>query len=326
MDLESPDYAHFAVLYGPNGVGKTTELVSAFPPPWAIYCGPPGSFQVAETQLGVEIPAHLRLAHGFGHEINSLMDLTRWLGANAADLRDLGIVALVVDEYSILAASTHQEMMSNTKRYPQVDGNFVSNGAQTFWTDFKLRQVEFRTRLRELGLHVGLSCWARGPETLQNRLTSALEFRRGAPEVPSQKQVGDIVGIADSVWYASRQIGGKNKPVHDWLGQFTANPDDKQYISKTRIVRSGTYPGNLRAIMEGSRLAYELPRTPGLEWQSEVCTLVCDKVLAGGNPAQIWSSVGNELLDGGLSYPHVYTAMRDGIDRATVMQAQNLRF
>ena len=336
--MNAADYATFAMIFGELGMGKTTEAINLLPPPYGLYVGPPGAFKPATSQLELpEVPAHLRITHGEGCELATFDDVTRFLHSlDASTIAALGVHGVVIDDYSRLATSTYYAMLNATyttaagvvfytyEQDPPGSGSFKRDASMRFWGDFKRAQHQLSAAARTLGLHVIATGHVRPAETTKNRVTLEMERSPTGLKLPSKTAMRDLPELADEVLYVQRTAPlDKYKPAHGWPLQYRVDSNDPDLITKSRAVGNGRWPANLRAILEGSALGYRFPRSPGLEWQSEVADGVCAEIVAGGKPEAVWVSWDRLLV--GERAAHAYAALRDGVDRAAVIQQRAAR-
>jgi hypothetical protein len=118
-----------SVVYGPSGIGKTTDLLYGFPN--GLFLAPPGALKPAHHVVGF-VPASAEAA--------TIEDATKRL----KDIAKAGkFDAVIVDDFSLLAESTLAHF-ENVKRLTGFK----------LWGAVRDAVLEFRDTARRVGMHV----------------------------------------------------------------------------------------------------------------------------------------------------------------------------
>jgi len=240
------------VVYGPSGMGKTTDTLFSFP--MGLFFALPGALKPS-----------LRVVGWDPHAAGQVVPVTD-LDAAVQALRQVKpgtFDAVVVDDLSLLAERTMQNLEA---KYAGSRNMFA------LWDSLRDTVIRFREAARACGLHVILNAHERQPETKDGT------FFRGGPALPSKTLTERIPHIADTVL---RACADPTMPGQ-WKGIYKCEPANPQWVMKDRHgCCPPTCPQNLGEIL---RMAgYTIRRRPELGWQEEWVEWVAQN-LAGGRP------------------------------------------
>ncbi len=274
-----------AAIYGPSGLGKTTDLIYSFPN--GLFVAPTGALKPAYHVVG-NVPQSV--------EASTIMEATKIVSGLSKD-NTKGFDAVIVDDFSLLAESTVAALEKKHTGFK-------------LWGAVRDAVLEFRDVARHAGLHVVLTAHESAPRTMNG------SFIRGGPKLPGRLPE-DLPTACDLVLRAAHDSTRRG-----WHACYRCTIDDPQWVSKDRHgVTPDKAPMNIAEIL---RMAgYEIRRAPGLEWQEEIVQAFA--VTLFENPGQekaLMSEVveiARERTDNDL---HVRWVMRDSLDRAALMRAR----
>lgn len=273
-----------AVIYGPSGHGKTSDLLYSFPR--GLFIAPPGALKPAYGLVG-HVPESI--------EAKTVMEATKILKANSASRK---FDAVVVDDFSLLAEATVSELEKKLSGFK-------------LWGALRDVVLEFRDTARHAGLHVALSAHESTPKT------SSGIFVRGGPRLPG-KLPEDLPTACDIV-LRTRYDGTRQR---GWHIAYSCNIDDPQWVTKDRHnVTPVLAPMNLAEILRCA--GYTIQRAPGLEWQEGIVAALAQALLETPNEERELMAEAialcREQTENAL---HTRWVMRDALDRAALTRAQ----
>lgn len=275
-----------AALYGPSGLGKTTDLLYSFPN--GLFVAPPGALKPAHHVVG-HVPQSV--------EAHTIMDATKIV----SDLKKgnpKGFDAVIVDDFSLLAESTVAALEKKHTGFK-------------LWGAVRDAVLDFRDTARHAGLHVVLTAHESAPRTMNG------SFIRGGPKLPGRLPE-DVPTACDIVLRATHDGTRRG-----WHACYRCTVDDPQWVTKDRHgVTPDRSPMNLAEIL---RMAgYTIRRAPGLEWQEELVAAFATALVenAGQEKALMAEvvEIARERTDNDL---HVRWVMRDALDRAALLRAKS---
>ncbi len=270
-------------IYGPGGLGKTTDNLYSFPT--GLFIAPPGAVKPAEHVVG-HIPDHV--------EAKSIADATKMLEAEGKKAR---YSAVVVDDFSLLA---EQSISLLEKKY----------SGFKLWGALRDEVLDFRDTARRIGMHVVLTAHESTPKSSNG------VFIRGGPRLPGRLPE-DVPTACDTVLRAQLD---KNR--RGWHGCYRCTPDDPNWITKDRHGVTPDYaPMNIGEILR--QAGFDIPRAPGLEWQEELvgalAKMMVDNPDQEGELVKEAIQIAGEKTTNPL---HVRWVIRDALDRATLIRAK----
>lgn len=275
-------------IYGPSGLGKTTDMLYSFPR--GLFIAPPGAIKPAYNVVG-HVPEVAEAA--------TIMEATELVKKHGKSNR---FDAIIVDDFSLLAEST----VSFLER--KYDGFKL-------WGAIRNEVLEFRNVARHAGMHVVLTAHESSPRTVSG------SFIRGGPRLPGRLPE-DVPTVCDLVLRAAPDQTRKG-----WHACYRCTIDDPNWVTKDRHgVTPDKAPMNVGEIL---RLAgYSLRRAEGLEWQDDFVQELTEALLAA-DPKQassILSGAAAALQEAGHHAYHVRWAIRDAVDRVSLMRARSNPF
>jgi hypothetical protein len=277
------DYA-VAAIYGPSGVGKTTDLLYSFPN--GHFIAPPGALKPAHNVVGF-VPS--------SGEAASIMDATKAVAA-LAKANPNKFDAVIVDDFSLLAEFTIAQL---EKKYTGFK----------LWGVLRDTVLEFRDTARHAGLHVVLTAHESTPRTVNG------VFVRGGPRLPGRLPE-DVPTACDLVLRAAHEPTRRG-----WHASYRCTIDDPNWVSKDRHgVCPDRAPMNTAEILRAA--GYTIRRAPGLEWQEDLVEALATAVVADGSQEKALMAEAVEICGEYTDNPlHVRWVMRDSLDRAALRRA-----
>lgn len=275
-------------VYGPAGLGKTVDALYSFP--CGLFIAPPGAIKPAYNVVG-HVPEVAEAA--------TIMEATELVKKYSSSNR---FDAIVVDDFSLLAESTVSAL---EKKF---DGFKL-------WGAIRNVVLEFRNTARKAGLHVMLTAHESTPRTVSG------SFIRGGPRLPGRLPE-DVPTVCDLVLRAAPDQTRKG-----WHACYRCTIDDPNWVTKDRHgVTPDKAPMNVGEIL---RLAgYTLRRAPGLEWQDELVEQLSQTLLSNEAKmaTEILSATANAYTEAGHEALHVRWAIRDAVDRVSLIRAKSNPF
>ena len=280
-----------AAIYGPSGLGKTTDLLYSFPN--GLFIAPPGALKPAHHVVG-HVPQSVEAA--------TIMDATA-IVAKLAKSNPEGFNAVIVDDFSLLSESTVAALEKKHSGFK-------------LWGAVRDAVLAFRDTSRHAGLHVVLTAHESAPRTMNGT------FIRGGPRLPGRLPE-DLPTACDIVLRAAQDSTRRG-----WHACYRCTVDDTQWVSKDRHgVTPDRAPMNLGEIL---RMAgYPLTRAPGLEWQEELVEAISNLLVAGslpmGTSADERSIVAEAVelaREATHNELHIRWMLRDALDRAALKRAR----
>lgn len=286
------------LVYGPIGLGKTTDTVYAAPR--SLFVGEVMAIRsVALSVCGIDIPpSNIIVPVGGIRAVTALIPKLRGVTQS-----------LVIDDLSLIVQQEFVELERSGKK-----------GYDLFHV-FQLRLHELREAARRGGVHILISAHDGKPHVNGN----TQQLIRGGPKLPGQSQE-DIGAAFDGVF---RLVANPSRPIGH-IAEYQVGSDDN-YVTKDRFnVIYGAVPANLSEVLRVHGI--ELPRAPGLEWldvavphyAEHLATLpletLRDRKVMGAVMAQIRADIAAKYTE---NAKHQDWCMRDSYDR--VMIAYNVR-
>lgn len=271
-------------IYGPSGIGKTTDLLYSFPR--GLFVAPPGALKPAEKVVG-SIPDSLEAA--------TIMDATKIVQQHGkAGKYD----AIIVDDFSLLSESTVNALEKKHTGFK-------------LWGAVRDAVLEFRDTSRHAGLHVVLTAHESTPRTMNGT------FIRGGPRLPGRLPE-DLPTACDLVLRAAYDGSRRG-----WHACYRCTIDDPQWVTKDRHgVTPDRAPMNVAEILRCA--GYEIRRADGQDWQeplvAALSTALVENPAEEKELMQEAVELCKEHTDNQLMTRWV---MRDALDRAALRRAQS---
>lgn len=271
-----------AAIYGPSGLGKTTDMLYSFP--CGLFVAPPGALKPAHNVVGF-VPQSIEAA-----TIMEATDILRKQGKTGA------FDAIIVDDFSLLAEQTVAALEKKHSGFK-------------LWGAVRDVVLEFRDTARHVGMHVILTAHESSPKTTNGC------FIRGGPRLPGRLPE-DVPTVCDIVLRAATDSTRRG-----WHACYRNSIDDSQWVTKDRHgVTPDKAPMNLGEILRLA--GYTLRRAPGLEWQDEFVTAVSNDLLANpGQEKTVLSQAAEACRAQGLNDLHTRWSIRDAVDRVSLARA-----
>jgi len=297
----------FGCIYGPSGVGKTTDTLYSFPR--ALFVAPPGALKPAATVVGYAPRTTKR-------EAMTVMEVTDLL--SRIDRKEFD--AVCVDDFSLLVERTVMHFNKKLKGWD-------------LWRTIRNKVIEFRDAARSVGVHVMLNAHEKAPEVKDGKLI------RGGPALPGQlpNDLPPATDLCLRAWALPKteeptaQLNGvviKNRI--GWPVVYRCDVQEADWSTKDRHgVTPEFSPMNVGEIL---RLAgYDIRRAPGLEWQEDVVERVSEYLVREGVPltkdaaGPILAAAVERIRQKGLTDNpmHIRWTLRDAVDRAALKRARS---
>lgn len=277
----------FACVYGPSGIGKTSDTGYSFPN--GLFLAAPGALKPIPALCGYT-PAQM--------PVETMDDATRAI--EAAKVQG-GYDAIVVDDFSFLAEQT---MAAYEKRY---------SGFRLFGA-LRDSVLAFRNAARFAGLHVIVTCWMKPPRMRDDGMRI-----RGGPDLTG-KLPEQLPAMCDLVLRADHDP--QRKP---WHGIYRVN-GGTDYVGKDRDHGTPSpAPMNLGEILRHN--GYAVSRAKGLEWQEQIVEEIAQSLAAQDpkQDRELLEQVYSALLAQGRDPRHVRWTVRDAWDRTALRRATATR-
>jgi hypothetical protein len=281
------------LVYGPIGLGKTTDTVYAAP--CSLFVGETMAIRsVALSVCGIDIPTSNIIV-----PVGGIRALTALIPKLKGKTR-----SLVIDDLSLIVQQEFVELEKSGKK-----------GYDLFHV-FQLRLHELREAARRGEVHVFISAHDGKPHVNGN----TQQLIRGGPKLPGQSQE-DIGGAFDAVY---RLVANPSRPIGH-IAEYQVGIDDN-HVTKDRFnVIYGAIPANLSEVLRVHGIA--LPRAPNLTWlddgiqqyATQLATLpletLRDRKIMGAVMAQIRADIVEKYTQ---NAKHQDWCMRDSYDRVII--------
>ena len=283
----------FVLVYGPSGVGKTTDSLLSFPA--GLFAAAPGALDSAESVGGFR-------PNGSVHEVRTIEDAIQLIEIEAKKPPAKRARSLVVDDFSFLAQESESHWRKRLSGYKM-------------WEKLRSLGLEFRTSARYAGMAVILNCWEQAPKRRDDGTAI-----RGGPMVPGRLPE-QLPAMANMVLRA-----GTDNLRKPWSGVYRCRLQS-DYVMKDRYdvatLGNGCVPMNLRELLR--RVGFTYPRL--WEWQEPVVTEIADKLgeLDAQHDATVLNHYYGVLTSKGIDPRHARWTCRDGMDRAHLERAFHAR-
>lgn len=275
-------------VYGPSGMGKTTDTLFSFP--MGLFFALPGALKPSLRVVGWD-------PHAAG-QVVAVTDLDSAVVA----LRNVkpGVWdAIIVDDLSLLTERTMQKLEAK---------HAGSRNKFALWDELRDVVISFRETARASGLHVILNAHERQPETKDGT------FFRGGPSLPSKTLTERIPHISDTVLRAASDPTAPGS----WKGVYKCEPANPQWIMKDRHgCCPPTCPQNLGEIL---RMAgYNIRRRPELEWQEQWVEWIATSLASGTPEKKVMEELNAQFAE--ADPLHLRWVRRDGRHRHSLRRA-----
>lgn len=285
--------AILALLYGRLKRGKTTRLLRDFCR--AAVVGVPANIEgVARNSCGY-VPRNI-----IGN-ITNFDQLEAFLDWMVAGNNPLGVTAVYVDDFSLLASASMQVWDAQAPMGKRGKDDFYKYAR----LDGALDRISHR--LRYMGIHGVLSCHAQEPTSKDGT------FYVGGPEVPSRKQVDSVPSWADMV--TRMEIDTESSDPW-WPVSFYTDPLDPQWIGGDRFnVLRTRGPANFREALRASRHQYALPYPEGLDWLGEAVAEAAQRLRGGTSPTDVHAEYARRIGSTGDAEAWTLWVVQDAVAR-----------
>ena len=288
MTPPPPKEPAFVCVYGPPGVGKTTDCGYSFPN--ALFLAAPGALKPLRSVCGYE-PASAHVT-----DIEQATALVRKVAKSSK------YDSIVVDDLSFLAEQTFAKVEKRASGF-------------RMWGLLRDIVLDFRDACRlEAKCHVVVNCWETVPATKPDGTRV-----RGGPAL-SGKLPEQLPAMCDKVYRAVHEANRK-----PWPSVYRCFLDPN-YVMKDRDGVVDPAPMNLAEILRDA--GYVVGRHKDLLWQEEIVeslaqqwiALPIDQHIPAANAAY------QMLLEAGIHPLHARWTIRDAMDRNTLRRARAVKF
>jgi hypothetical protein len=218
--------------------------------------------------------------------------------------KDLGLEAIVFDDFSFLAEQTFDHIERNARN---------ANNKFKLWGDLREVTLEFRDAARYAGVHVALNAWEQAPSWRGEG--EKRKYVRGGPKLPSDLP-DQVPAMCDMVFR-----GGYEPMRKPWPGVYVCRPDSEWNMKNRFNSTPEISPMNLGEILRHS--GYTISRHPGLPeqeaWVESIATAMLKAGPTGDREIGVQALV--ELRKKGLHEKHITWTLRDAIDRVALKRA-----
>jgi hypothetical protein len=280
------------LIYGPSGIGKTTDCGYSFPN--ALFISAPGALQSIK---------HVTNSSPRSAPANVIGDITKMIVA-IAELKEKGLAAdidtIVIDDFSYVAEQTFA--MYEAKK---LEGFKL-------WGALRDDVIEFRNAARHAKVHIVTSTWEQAPK----QKPSGARVKGGpmlSGNLPEQ-----LPAMFDMVLRCS--LDPLRKP---WPGVYLCSADPN-YTMKDRLNITSLCspaPMNLGELMRAAN--YKVSRLASLSWQEPVVEKIAKQLVQEGptRDKDIANQFFTDLIKNSVHPAHARWTLRDALDRATIRRA-----
>lgn len=287
----------FIILYGPSGLGKSTDcLWTAAATGVFIVAHPDGLAPIYSTQRLALQRSQVRVAQNLAEAYGHLRGIVE-----SNQRGDTTFRFIVVDDLSTLLDNQLDDMKKSGRYNASKVGTFTFE----LWTDLQATLALFARVARWAGVHVLANAHVREPGFDQKGA-----FYPGGPKNPQQKQVKALPHAATEVLKIEHSPDTYLHPVH------MRAEVDPSWEMKSRYGLSGTAPLNTGEWMRAQ--GHTIPRP--IPWIEEWAETIANKITAGTPEREVAGKARDILLGKGRDEAHVYWAVRDGVHRAAFRQ------
>lgn len=289
----------FALTYGRQKSGKTTDNIYAFPD--AVFVAVPGALKTSISIIGLPYaPAH-------APRIHTIMEATAFIEQR---MKGAQWNAIVIDDFSLLCEESFQ-----------VVDKMGKPGLQ-FWGRIRDMLLDFRHAAVDAGIHVILNAHERVPHTDEKK-----GYIRGGPMLPGSMPE-DMPKSCHMVLRARKEEG---YPI--WPFVYSGNEMDDAYVEGDRhgFIPPSTKiaPMNLGEILRqgyGTDGPLGIRRPHGLEWMEKVVEQIAARLsgtVPGDEASKAILRAFKPLIETKYTKNplHVQWVMRDAIARAALRDA-----
>lgn len=245
----------FGILYGPSGVGKTSDLLYSLV--HALWLAAPGATASAEAMCGYSLLMPAKDIPTLDTAIEIMNTLATPKGKAIADKID----AVILDDLTLYVDRTIRALAK---------AGVGAGDPRQLWGAVRLKLLDLRDTARRVGKHVFMNAHE-GPPKMVNGARV-----RGGPALPGAG--AEIVPAAcDLVLKASPN---SNIPV-GWPVEYRCDVKDQDYVSKDRHnVTPDHAPMNVGEILRAQ--GFTIRRHPDMPWQEQIVEQAANAMIAKG--------------------------------------------
>ena len=283
--MPAPAAPAFICVYGPAGVGKSTDQGRAFPN--GLFIAAPGALESIFGTWGYGV-AHV--------PATDIEEATKIVKANAGKFD-----AIVVDDFSFLAEQTFARLEKKHTGFK-------------LWGALRDVTLDFRDAARYASMHVALSCWMQPPTTKQDGTRV-----RGGPML-SGKLPEQLPAMCDVVLQCGQEP--MRKP---WPTVYRCQPSVDYVMKDRFNIAPVCDPApmNLGEILRAA--GYALSRHPSVPWQEEVVAKFATTFTDPAKDAAVANEHFQKLLAAKIDPKMARLTVSDALDRAVIQRCLALR-
>ncbi len=274
-----------ACVYGPSGLGKSTDCCYSFPT--ALFIAAPGALKAAQSVCGFE-PKSINL--------NTIGEITAILGELSGKFQ-----TVVIDDFSFLAEQTFSQLEKKHSGFK-------------LWGEMRDVALEFRDKARYAKLNVIFNAWEQAPKTNQ-----AGQKVRGGPML-SGRLPEQIPALCDVVLRAVHEP--LRKP---WGAVYRCSADPSWVMKDRLNIASvcDPTPMNLGEILRAGGVTVDRhPDYPEMEkWVEDIANALTGDTRVDVATANTCYS---QLTQNGVNQFGARWALRDALDRSVIRRAKSL--
>jgi hypothetical protein len=275
-----------ALVYGPSGLGKTTDCGFSFPN--AYFLAAPGALKSIESMCGYSPP---------GANIKTIPEAIKVLQIFGKEGK---YKTLVIDDFSFMAEQTFSWLEAKKMT------------GFKLWGEMRDLAIEFRNESRYSGMNVVLNCWEQPP-----KVTPEGAKIRGGPMLPG-KLPEQIPALCDIVLRAMPDSKRQPHPV-----VYRCMPDPSYSMKDRNSIadRVDPAPMNIGEILRAGGEDLGPRRWPEQEDQVEKFSQLFTGVVAEDKEKA--NQTFRALRSAGMSIHQTRWTIRDALDRALIRRDLN---
>jgi hypothetical protein len=281
----TPDSPAFICVYGPSGVGKSTDQGRAFPN--GLFIAAPGALESITSTWGYGV-AHV--------PATDIEEATAIVKSNAGKFD-----AIVVDDFSFLAEKTFARLEKKHTGFK-------------LWGALRDVTLDFRDAARYASMHVALSCWMQPPATKPDGTRV-----RGGPML-SGKLPEQLPAMCDIVLQCAQEP--MRKP---WPTVYRCYPSNDYVMKDRFNISTVCDPApmNLGEILRAA--GYQLSRHKSAPWQEDIVTKLAVSFIDPTKDGEIANAAYQKLIAANIPPKMARLTISDALDRAVIKRGLTLR-
>lgn len=284
---ESKKETFVALIYGPSGLGKTTDCGFSFPK--AYFLAAPGALKSITSMCGYT-PA--------GSNIKTIPEAIKAMQILGKEGK---YKTIVIDDFSFMAEQT-LSWLENTKKMTGFK----------LWGEMRDLAIDFRNESRYSGMNVVMSCWEQPP-----KVTPEGSRLRGGPMLPS-KLPEQIPALCDIVL---RAMPDAKRQPHPVVYRCIPGPDYSMKDRNSVADRVDPAPMNLGEILRAGKEDVGDRLWPEQEEQVEKFSQLFTGIVPEDKERA--NQTFRVLKSQGMGIHQTRWTIRDALDRALIRKELN---